>query len=309
MYARSIRRGTLVLAAALVGSQASAHESRCEGVRIRAAADLTPEWANAVLQAQRDLAASDEIDCVDVWVEPSPDGRLRVVATASDGRRAERFVWRRSALTPTIFGLVASIPAEATDEPPAASHPSWAWVPAPVSVDARGAPSRPPVEVWLGLAAGMRVTQPAVFEMLDFEGRVDVVVRAWSLFGSLRYSIALRGPTPTSSEYSEADVGVGVGRRISLGATRLDLGFIPSLATTRLEDDDETGLHGTVVEFRVGASIRWSVPVNPFWRLTVAADTDLSPEGLRRPVRVEPDLPPLPAWTGGVRVGASGELL
>lgn len=305
----SIGRGTLVLAAALVGWPASAHERRCEGVRIRASADLAPEWANAVLQAQRDLAVSDGIDCVDVLVEPSPGGGLRVSVTASDGRRAERFVWRRSALIPTIFGLVASIPAETTGESATEQGSSSTWLWAPVWVDRLSAPSQPPVEVWLGLATGTRLTRPAAFDMLDFEGRVDLVVRAWSLFGALRYSVAFSGQTPRDSGYSEVDVGVGAGRQFSLGATHLDVGFVPSLAMTRLEDDDETGLHGTVVELRVGASLRWSVPLNPFWRLTAAVDTEVAPEGLMRPVRVESDLPPLPAWTGGVRLGASGKLL
>jgi hypothetical protein len=74
-------------------------------------------------------------------------------------------------------------------------------------------------------------------------------------------------------------------------------------------DDGESAFQGTVVEFRVGAAARWSVPVSPGWRFTLTLDTDLAPEGVARPVRVEPEEPPLPAWTGSLRLGASGELL
>jgi len=294
-------------------ANALADERGCKEVRIHGDPDLQPEWADAVREASDQLDAAPRAPCVavDVSVTPGVGAGVHVFATASDGRRTRRFVRKPSGLTPLIFGLVASIPEDVADVPQApqaaaggASGPANLVIAAP-------APSAP-FAVWLGLAAGGRVSQPLLLEMVDFEGRADVTVGVWSLFASLRYAVAFTEGDDTASTYSEVDFGLGAGRQIALGATLLDVAFVPSLATMRFEDpDDDDGVahDGSVAEFRLGASVRWSVPVGRSWRVTLTADSDIAPEGLAHEVRVRAGTLPFPAWTGGLRLGASGKLL
>jgi hypothetical protein len=289
----------------LVGGIARAEPGDCKNVRILSDTRLPAEWADAVRDAELHLSTL-ETRCVvlEVRVEPAGVTGLRVRA-AAEGRRAERLVPKPSALTPTIVGLVSSIPADTLNTPPR-EKPSDVGPPAAL-VPASAPPL--PVHLWSGVSTGARVSQPALFDMFDVEGRVDLSVRDWLVVASLRYGRGLGGDVDDASTYSEAAFGLGAGRQFAVGKTLVDLALVPSLATMRFDDQDESGVHGSLIEFRVGLSARWLVNLGPSWRLTLTADTDVAPEGLIHPVRVESQLPPLPAWTGALRVGASGRLL
>ena len=79
-----------------------------------------------------------------------------------------------SALLPTIFGLAASIPPPTVIAPIAGDEPPVSY--GRVSPDREPAPATAPspVELSIGLSVGARITQPAIFELLDFEGRVHM---------------------------------------------------------------------------------------------------------------------------------------
>jgi hypothetical protein len=147
--------------------------------------------------------------------------------------------------------------------------------------------------------------------MLDLEARGDLEVRGWALIVSLGYGSSIGETlTPADADYEETVIGLGVGRIFPIGKTALELAIIPSFAEVNIDDDDDAnGSNGSRSQVRIGASVRWAVPLDKWWRLTITADSNFSPRSFAHEIHVDPDLPPLPAWTGGLRIGASGKLL
>lgn len=288
--------------------------TRCEGIAIEGAPDLPPDWAAAVREAREQLPVAGDCASFVLRVDIKNAEGARVVVTVPDGRRAERTVHRPADLPPTILGLVASIPQEPEavtlhELRPAAPAPTVPIIP---STPPQRPESRNAVKVWLGVAVGARLGEPTHAEMLDLEARADVFVNRWLLFLSFRYAPGLAsGADQDDQSYEETAIGVGAGRHETLGKTAIDFAVLPSLAT--MSFDDESGSYdahgGTRAELRLGVSLRWSIPLGPSWRLGVTADTDVAPQSLHRAVRLDPDGAPLPAWTGGLRVGAAGALL
>ena len=125
-------------------------------------------------------------------IEPSPGGGIRVVATASDGRRAEREVRREENLVATALGLIMAIPLQAA--PPPSPVPSAPAPPSPLSSPAPGeVPAEHPaalpnaallpkgrdIALWTGLSAGLRLVAPSSAAVVDVEARADVFFNRW----------------------------------------------------------------------------------------------------------------------------------
>jgi hypothetical protein len=320
------RRGPLSICVALAAFAAGVADSRsawaeertCTGLQLRVDAGLAAEWVDAAREAQRQLVAA-ALGCTaaEVALEGPVGGTLRVVLSTPDGRRAQREVRTAAGLTATLVGLLASIAADRENERAIDRAPTGIPLdsqPAP-AIDAASA-NRPvpvaapiPVELAVGLSTGMRVSQPVLFDMLDLEGTLALAVRSWALVASLRYSPSFGGQSASASSYTEADAGLAVGPRITIGSTNLDLACGPSVAMMRFVDGDESGIHGTLTELRVGATLRWSLRLNPSWLATISADSEIAPEGLVHAVHLESNEAALPVWTGGLRLGALGRLL
>ncbi|MGA2451329.1 MAG: hypothetical protein ABTD50_21935 [Polyangiaceae bacterium] len=314
--APAVLAGGVGLGAALCPT-ASWGSHACAGVRVDAPASLSPRWMEAARDARQAVTNSSGLDCAWVEVSVSPvrvdsvgGEEVRVSATTADGRQAERVVRRPSALAPTIVGLVASIPDDGTGGPPQGQGSSGDTETLRTARAASGTPPPTPVSVWAGLASGGRVSQPYLLEMVEFEGSADVRVQSWILCALFRFGFGAGGDDDDATTYSETDIGLGAGRGFALGATTVDAVFVPSLATMRFDDRDEPGgPGGSVSEFRLGARVRWSIPMSASWRFTLTADSEIAPQGFAHPIHTQPLMPALPAWTGGMRIGASGRLL
>ena len=176
--------------------------------------------------------------------------------------------------------------------------------------------------IWAGLTAGVRLTAPTAVTVLDVEGRLDVILGRWLLLSTIRSAVVscLPGQGLDCDVYEDVSFGVGVGRRVRAGSAAVDFGVEPSVVWMHMEYDVPGGseaqsVAGSEVALRVDASARLAVPLSESWALTVTIDAGLAPTMLQT-TRLEipadlaglPAPPPFPAWTGGVRVGASGAL-
>jgi hypothetical protein len=303
---RWVAAAVAVFATSLVSSPASADSEECVGVRVHGEPGLAPAWTEATRRAQGEaesaMRSSALPRCIDVTVRAGPEGG-HVVATTPEGRRAERAVSTPDALPATVFGLVAAIPDEQPSESPRA-EPSSPLVGANLP-----APERCPLDVWLGASVGTRISEPVFLDQMEFEARAEVVDPAWLGFASLRYGFGAGGADDDSTNYSEIGVGIGAGARFPVAKTTLDVALEPSLVWAQFNDQDEPGDHASPAQFRLGGSIRWSVPIGRTWLFTIDAETDVSPEGLAHPIELAPDLPALPAWSAALRVGAMARAL
>lgn len=321
--------GSLFLAMAA----ASAHaDESC--ARLVVAHDIPHLWAPALDALRTEVAALPRSDCqpMTIAIERTDAGVL-LVGTTADGRRAERSVSEPGALVATALGLLASIPSEAPPpsprHPPAPASPVPAPLPAPApapTIEALRIPSTtapPPFGVWVGLDAGVRLAAPTDLMVLDVEARADLLLRRWLLVATIRSAVVscLGEQGVDCDVYNDVSLGVGVGRRIDAGPAALDFALEPSFVLMHMEYDSPTGneaqsVDGTLGELRVDASARLAIPLGNGWHLTLTVDAGLAPSLLASPTRLElppgtmwPAPPPFPAWTGGVRIGASGALL
>jgi len=317
-----------VASVALVLDASAAADEAC--ARVVAPTTLSASWAEAVVDLRKEIAQLPASDCqrMTLSLDPQDEG-MRIVATTSDGRRAERIVGRAENLVARALGLLMTIPealppvltASPAPERPAPSETL------PVTAIAGPATATAPraTALWAGLSGGIRLAAPTALSVIDVEARADIIFDRWLMLVSLQSSlVSCLGQQGLDCDvYNDVSLGVGVGRRFRLGAPDIDVAFAPSVVVMHMEYDGTSGgegqsLQGTEVVLRFDASARLAVPVNPHWALTFTLDGGLAPSMLTSPARLslpagvpagaQPP-PPFPAWSGGVRLGASGAVL
>ena len=312
---------------ALLGPGATAQaEEAC--AQVVAPPSLPDPWAEALADLKEEIARLPASDCqpMTLSLEPQQDG-MRIIAITSDGRRAERSVPRPESLVAKAFGLLMTIP-QASPRSPASPQPP----PAPESSEARavsplaGPPPLPStIALWAGLSSGIRVAAPVSLSVIDVEARADVIFNRWLMLVSLQSSlVSCLGKQGLDCDvYTDVSLGAGVGRRFRVGAPDIDVALAPAVVVMHMEYDGAAGaegqaLEGTAVALRFDASTRLAIPVSSHWALTVTLEGGLAPSMLTNPSRLalpagapaDAQQPPaFPAWSGGVRVGASGALL
>jgi hypothetical protein len=296
--------------------------------RVQASSELAGPWLDAVHELERQIAQLPPSDCqaATLQIEPT-EGAARVVAITPDGRRAERVVRAPAGLVATGLGLVMAIPLapQASTPPapaiaPAASNPP---PPAPVPGPAVIAAVAPPrLGLWLGLDAGGRTAVPASIAAADVSVHGDIVLDHWLFTIAIRDSVVGFSPGQgvDNDTFREVNVGLGVGRRLTVGETAFDLVLAPAITAMRLEWDypGDKDASGEDVELSVNALARVAVPISKSWALTLTVESELVPSNLSSPAHIEPPAgvppgatqpPPFPAWTGGLRIGAMGAIL
>ena len=312
----------------LAAGQSAHADEPC--ARVVAPEALAPRWASALDELRREIGRLPASDCrpMTLSLEPSDSG-VRVVATTRDGRRTERAVPHPDGLVATALGLLLTIPAEAPAEtlpqPPAPPLPRSApstYPPPRRAVETAVAPAPRAPALWAGLAAGVGLTAPTAVTVVSVEGRLDLIFDRWLLLSTIRSALVscLGGQGVDCDVYNDVSFGVGVGRRLRAGTAAVDFAFEPSVVWMHMEYDapgasEAQSVAGSEVALRIDASARLAVPLADGWALTLTVDAGLAPTMLRT-TRVELPAnlagvaaPPFPAWTGGLRVGASGVLL
>jgi hypothetical protein len=257
-----------------------------------------------------------------VSIEPA-ERAVRVVATAADGRSAERRVQSPDSLVATAIGLLLTIPRRSVAAPTEPTPPPVQSLSLPNAPAAATAPTA--LTLWAGLTTGLRLTVPTSVFVVDVEARADIVAERWLVMAAVRSAVAscLGQQGIDCDVYNDVSAGIGVGRRFATGPAVLDVVVAPSVVAMRMEYDTMGAAEGKEVEgaevaLRLDVSSRLAVPLSERWALTVTVDTGISPSLLVSPVRLQlptgapagaAPVPPFPAWTGGVRIGASGALL
>ncbi len=303
----------------------AAGDGACTTVTIAEPPWIEDAWRAALDELRAEIAKLSASQCRPVSFSLlRARGKLVLRATAPDGRVAEREVRDASSLPAIALGLLASIPPESI--PPA---PTPAPAPATTTVDPTDAPprdvapraragtvERPPIQLSLGAAAGARVGEPTGVVMGDLEARADLYARGWLVVASARFAVVGARPGGARIEgygYNEYAFGLGLGRRIDLGATALDIVLMPTLVVMD-EEGGPSGVAGDTAsggdnQLRFGSSARWTFARTNRWGWGVTLDGDFAPSAARKPTRLDVPLPPLPSWTFGLRLGAAGDVL
>jgi len=324
-----------------LGPAAASEERPC--VHLMVADGLSASWTRTLGELRQELARLSTTDCVPATLSIAPvAGGVRLEVTTEDGRRAQRFVAHEASLVSVAVGLVTPIPRDdgpsAPREEPAPSPPggatpaagsrtlpplSQAVPPAPPAVPPRVESWPRAMALWTGLSAGIRFIAPTSASVLDVEARADVVLRSWLLLLSIRSALlSCMGQQGLDCDvYTDVSFGLGVGRRFAAGGPAIDLAFAPSIAVMNMEYDygpEDSAIRETQVVLRLDASARLAVPLGRGWALTVTLDGGMAPSLVASPLRLSLPAPAggnaapppaFPAWTGGLRLGATAALL
>jgi hypothetical protein len=309
-------------------SEARAEDGACDLVVVDASPELDPVWQRASDELQavltRELIGPE---CVParLRLEPSPFGVVVHVQLA-DGRETSRSVRDRRALVPVVLGLFATAPPEPLELPPeektgARSSLRTELLETPLRVSpgvASSSPSAPSpnearhaVGLTLGLAAGVRAGVPTDMIVWDNELRLDLVLHDWIVFANIRYAfLGEVSAIPSDPDaYAETAVGLGAGREFRWGKSTLDLTASPTVVFIDLDRDSPVEIGGEQSQLRFTAAARYGHTLGAGWRFTVTLDTELAPSSCIKERHADPALPAIPAWTGGLRLGAAANLL
>ncbi|AKU94867.1 hypothetical protein AKJ09_01531 [Labilithrix luteola] len=302
-------------------AEAQARPNACDAVRVGAGNDLPPPWQEAVeaLRTRAKTLPRDDCQAVEITVRRDGD---RVIASAStaDGRRAERAIRTPSDLVPVALGLVASIPPEEEERPVAtrATPPSSVAPDESKEPDEKSRPlpepTPPSLRLSLGAATGVRAGFPTSAGMFEIEGFANLLARDWVVSASVRWvPYGWRftpGPPGEQYSYQEVALGLGFGRRFTASSLVIDaIASTVLVSSTESTGEGYDSDGGFKAQVRLDAAFRLSLPITRHWSAVAVLDGELDPFHVAAPIRFDPESPPLPTWTIGLRLGASGDLL
>ena len=281
----------------------------CSGLGIRMEGDLSPQWRAVLERACLDIDQRFTDPTAQTRISPA-DRDLAIAVTLADGRSTSRLVHLPEALRPTLEALIVLPPerrpsAPAVDvPPPAPSIPSRQELPPAPSPVLPFAAAEPRVGIELGGGVGARLAERSYLS-LAVDAFAQMRVGSWLLGTAFRWDFLGQKQAPRVSTFETETVSAGllVARRKTFGFGALDVGVTPRLAVetqTYEGSAGESSLDATDV--RLGAFGRLAFGTGAL-RGLVGLDGELSPTRLRRTLRLDPLLPPLPAWSLGISAG------
>jgi len=301
-------------------ARASEPSATCGAVLATADAELEGAWSVAWRALRAELATLPREECPSAVLRARGGGdHLAIEATSSDGRLATRDVRKPEDLAAIAYGLLAVTPLEAPARAPAVAGADEAIAPPPPDeakaplARSRREEAEPRFGATVGVAIGGREAMPTQITMPEVELRVDLRLERSLLVAAVRYAPVGGSPQnlPLDEDaYTETTFGLGLGRRFVAGPSAFDVAIVPTLAAISMESDSFVGgeVGGTGSQLRVDTSLRWGYRVGRRVRFVATADSEITPAALAHASRIRPELPALPAWTMGLRLGAAADL-
>jgi hypothetical protein len=309
--------GVCSLACVMSFTMRAMSDTRCNLVTLEVSPDLGEPWQKTVAELRTTLLHSN-IGCEAsrLLFESTPAG-MTVEVRRLNGEETFRTVSDPRDVVPLVLGLLATAP----DEPPRPPNPA----PPPydtMAVDPHELPSfpsralvkkaEPPwLDVIIGLSTGIRTGIPTDVVMWETQIDVDVLIKDWLVFALMRYAPlgAISGVTADTDAYGELGGGFGAGHRWRWQTHSLDVMASPSIVVVNLEVDSPMEVSGELAQLRIAAALRYGYVLGRSWRFHAVFDTEVAPSSLIKERRAAATLSPLLAWTAGLRLGASANLL
>lgn len=284
--------------------------SRCEHIQIRVKGALEAPWLEQLSQACTDLAAIPDADrTASVLVSPRESG-VEVEVTLSDGRSVTRSVRTPKALAGTLEALL-TVPGGTRPRPSFASDATGADLDHEIPGAKESAREEERRGGRLGLelggSLGARALGDGPIWAISSGVHAEVRRRAWLVGISLRWDTVPPKVVrePPDFEMDTFSMGTTVARRFPSSLGQLDVGVAPRVAFDGQTAEVGMGqVDGARWDLRLGAFGRLRIG-GASTRLRIELDGEISPRYLRHEVRIDPGLPPLPAWTAGLAVGIS----
>jgi hypothetical protein len=292
--------GALALAFAL---RAEAEELPCGSPRIHLELDGKPEWESEIPELRARLLALEHVDpCARVTIRSETGGVL--VNVTSGERSATRFVTSPADLVRTVEALVVLPPPapDRTQATPASATPTEAAL--------RSAPAPSATHMELVAAAAARLGGNPLLVGGGIATSAGLVDHGWLVGVSARWEFAanyVSAIAPAGFSMGAGAVGVELGHRWELGAFSGDALVGPSVVLESQEaygpPTAKDGIEGSAIDARINLKLRASGPSSSRLRVYAAGDVEVSPRRLVRPKQLDPELPPLPAWSSGLAIG------
>ncbi|HTQ04756.1 MAG TPA: hypothetical protein VMI54_12910 [Polyangiaceae bacterium] len=295
--------GVLTVLGVAFGAAAAESAEPCSGPSIHLELDSEPEWAAEIPALRARLRELEHVDgCARVVIRSAENGVS--VDVTSGGRSASRLLTDPAELVRTVEALVVLPPeiaararVDASEVPPNEPAPA---PPAPV-------PSR----MELGGGGSLRLGGSPLMVGGGVAAFADLADDGW-LFGvDARWEFAdgfVSAPAPNGFDMDSGAVGVGVGRRVQAGSVAADLLVGPTVVFESEEAfgpvaGPSDGIDASALDARIDATVRASGPASSRVRLYAAGDLEVSPRRALHKKELDPNLPPLPAWTSGLSLG------
>jgi hypothetical protein len=232
-------------------------------------------------------------------------GELEVDARLSDGRTTHRRVRAPRDLLLTVEALLSLPVSPAPAEPPS---PKDAAPPASAPPGSERAPSRNPALIEITGAATGRLSANPGYASVGGEGGAGISIGRWTLELAARWDawqVPTR-PAPRGFEMDTLGAGFVVVRHLPVSESfRADLGAETLLAIeTQSVEGIASEVDRSMTDARLGVVTRAHFGKSPLHAM-LALEGELSPGRLRRTLRLDDQLPPLPTWSIGLGAGVS----
>jgi len=140
--------------------------------------------------------------------------------------------------------------------------------------------------------------------------RVAVPFGAWSVGVSARYAVPyVFDAVAADFSVTDLDFGLSLARRLLASPIELTATVDPSVAVVMMEGGaGEQVAQGARIDFRLGVGLRAAFHFTRIWRAVLAIDGELAPAQVARVHRIDPMLPPIPAYSAGAALGVGAAI-